>query len=351
MIRRRIVILFIVSNWLIGACQPSEGTLPQQTALFDGQSSSPQTTVFNPSPASTLSAPKGVQQTTSPLNQLESKHTITPTKISFPTNSPTSAHRRTPLPSPIPTLDPKNWMEWPVVPLLSDRVKEIYQAGIASGNQPNAFSKVGDCGSTPSWFLGDFDRGPRFYNLGDYTYLQTVIDYYQGSFGRTSLAALAGYNTSSVLTPLWSNKEYCAIDESPLACEYRLHRPIIALITLGANDVYHLESFEPQLRKIIEHSIQQGVIPVLATKPDNVEKDHRINQITAHLAAEYQIPLWNYWKAVQPLPNHGLQEDGVHITFAGNDFSNPLNLQAGWPIRNLTALQVLYALYTYLNTP
>lgn len=276
---------------------------------------------------------------------------MTPTKILLPTSSPTSANGLTPLPSPIPTLDPEDWMEWPIVPLLSDRIREIYRAGIASGNQPRAFSKVGDCGSTPSWFLGDFDRGPRFYNLGDYTYLQTVIDYYQGSFGRTSLAALAGYNTSSVLAPLWSNKEFCENGESPLACEYRLHRPIIALITLGANDVYHLESFEPQLRKIIEYSIQQGVIPVLATKPDNVEKDHRINKITAHLAAEYQIPLWNYWKAVQPLPNYGLQEDGVHITFAGNDFSNPLNLQAGWPVRNLTALQVLYALYTYLNPP
>lgn len=351
MFSRKFVIFFFVIYWLIGACQPSKGTLPQQTTLFSGQSSSPHPTVFSPSPSSTLSTATLVQQTSSPHNQLEAKHTITPTKILIPTNSPASTDELTLLPSPIPTLDPENWMEWPVVPLLSDRVKEIYQAGKAFGNQPSAFSKVGDCGSTPSWFLGDFDRGARFYNLGDYAYLQTVIDYYQGSFGRTSLAALAGYNTSSVLTPLWSNKEFCAIDESPLACEYRLHRPIIALITLGANDVYHLESFEPQLRKIIEYSIQQGVIPVLATKPDNVEKDHRINQITAHLAAEYQIPLWNYWRAVQPLPNHGLQEDGVHITFAGNDFSNPLNLQAGWPVRNLTALQVLYALYTYLNTP
>lgn len=244
---------------------------------------------------------------------------------------------------------PIDWMQLPVIPEISQNVIQIYQHGLELGNHPNAFSKVGDCGSTPSWFLGDFDRGVRFYNLGKYTHLQKVIDYYHGSFDRTSLAALAGYNTSSVLTPLWSDKNYCGMDESPLECEYRIQRPAIALITLGANDVFHMDSFETQMRKIIEISIQHGIIPVLATKPDNAEGDHRINQIIAALAKEYDIPLWNYWLAVQTLPNHGLQEDGVHITFAPNDFSNPLNLEAGWPIRNLTALQVLDALYNKLN--
>lgn len=244
---------------------------------------------------------------------------------------------------------PSDWMQLPVIPEISQNAIQIYQHGLELGNRPNAFSKVGDCGSTPSWFLGDFDRGSRFYNLGKYTYLKKAIDYYHGSFDRTSLAALAGFNTSSVLTPLWSNKNYCGMDESPLECEYRIQRPVIALITLGANDVFHMDSFESQMRKIIEISIQHGIIPVLATKPDNVEGDHRINQIIAALAKEYDIPLWNYWLAVQPLPNHGLQEDGVHITFASNDFSNPLNLEAGWPIRNLTALQVLDALYNKLQ--
>ncbi len=324
---RNLALILLLGCILINACQPSNPT-PDQTPTE--------------SPVGSSSSAK-VQQPTTSTATFTLSPTLSPTTI--PTVQPN------PSPTPTPTFDAATWTEMPVVPQLSDRVKEIYQRGLELGNHPNAFSKVGDCGSTPSWFLGDFDRGSRFYNLGEHTHLQKVIDYYQGSFGRTSLAALSGYNTSSVLTPLWSNKDFCAMDESPLACEYRIHRPIIALITLGANDVYHLESFEPQLRKIIELSIEQGVIPVLATKPDNVEKDHRINQITARLVVEYQIPLWNYWKAVQPLPNHGLQEDGVHITFAGNDFSNPLNMQAGWPVRNLTALQVLYALYNHLTSP
>lgn len=337
MCRLHSTILVLIALWFVSACQ-AKGALPPQppAETIEGQLSLPSMATISHTPSP--SPMKKTLLTPSPGKS-------TSKDISTPLHTSTRQLPHT------PTYDPEKWTEMPVIPHLSERVREIYQKGLEMGNHPRAFSKVGDCGSTPSWFLGDFDRGPRFYNLGEYTYLQTVIDHYRGSFERTSLAALAGYNTSSVLTPLWSKKEYCKNDESPLVCEYRLHRPVIALITLGANDVYHIESFEPQLRKIIEFSIEQGVIPVLATKPDNLEKDHRINRITVQLATEYQIPLWNYWKAVQPLPNHGLQDDGVHITFAANDFSNPLNMQAGWPIRNLTALQVLYALYTYLNTP
>jgi hypothetical protein len=248
-----------------------------------------------------------------------------------------------------PTYDPDSWQIAPVVPVIQDHIMEIYQRGIRLGNDPHAFSKIGDCGSTPTWFLGDFDRGPRFYILGKYQELQNVIDYYQGSFDRISLAAQSGFNASSVLTPLWADKSQCQSNETPLACEYRIHKPIIAFITLGANDVYHLNTFEPQMRKIIEYSINHGVIPILSTKPDNIEKNQQINQTIARLALEYQLPLWNYWKAMQPLPNHGLQEDGVHITFRANNFNNVEDMQAGWPVRNLTALQVLDAMWHFIN--
>jgi hypothetical protein len=222
---------------------------------------------------------------------------------------------------------------------------EIYQQGLALGNNPGAFSKVGDCGSTPAWFLGDFDRGPRYYQLGDYQSLEEVIQAFQGSFGRTSLAARAGFNASSVFTTLWADRSQCESNETPLDCEYRLQRPILAFIMLGSNDVWHKDSFEPQMRKIIESSIEHGVIPVLSTKADNDEGDGSLNATIARLAQEYQVPLLNYWLAVQPLPDHGLQEDGVHITWAPNRFDDSQVMQHGWPVRNLTALQILDAVW------
>ena len=61
----------------------------------------------------------------------------------------------------------------------------------------------------------------------------------------------------------------------------------------------------------------------------------------ARLALEYQIPLWNYWRAVLDLPGHGLQEDGSHLTFGPPRFDDPTAMQKAWTVRNLNALQVL----------
>lgn len=265
----------------------------------------------------------------------------------LPTKRPPTEPTYTPTAQP--TLSPEQWQELPVIPPISDAVIEIYERGIALGNNPQAFSKIGDCGSTPAWFLGDFDRGQSFYRLGGHTYLEPVIAEFQGSYGRTSLAAKSGFNASSVLTPLWSNREHCQPDEFPLACEYRVHRPILAFIMLGSNDVWHLDTFESQMRRIIEYSIGQGVIPILSTKADNLEKDHMINLTIARLAEEYQIPLLNYWRAVQDLPSRGLQDDGVHITWAPNRFDDPQIMKAGWPIRNLATLQILDAVWQAID--
>ncbi len=78
-------------------------------------------------------------------------------------------------------------------------------------------------------------------------------------------------------------------------------------------------------------------MPILVTKADNVEGDHNINATIARLAYEYDLPLWNYWLAVQPLPNHGLDPTdptGFHL----------LNLD-GWNMRSFSALQVLDAVH------
>jgi hypothetical protein len=86
-------------------------------------------------------------------------------------------------------------------------------------------------------------------------------------------------------------------------------------------------------------------VPVLSTKADNLEKDESINAIIARLAQEYDIPLWNFWAAVQGLPSAGLQPDGAHLTFASPFFDLPDNMEHAWPVRNLTALQTLDSLW------
>jgi hypothetical protein len=247
-------------------------------------------------------------------------------------------------PTATPTLAPDAWKSFPAIPILSGRAIGIYQHGLALGNNPRAFSKIGDGEISALWFLTDFDLGSRYYDLGSHPELEATIEYFAGSFGRRSQAARRGFNTTRILDPELADPAVCQPGESPLVCELRLHRPSFAIISLGANQVFAPEVLEPELRTIIEVLIEHGVVPVLSTKADNLEGDGRINAIIAQLADEYDLPLWNFWLAVQPLPNHGLQEDSEHLTYAANDFGNPYNMTQAWPVRNLTALQVLDAL-------
>jgi hypothetical protein len=93
------------------------------------------------------------------------------------------------------------------------------------------------------------------------------------------------------------------------------------------------------LRQIIEYVISQGAVPILSTKADNMEKDYSINLTTARLAYEYDLPMWNFWLAAQPLGDHGidLQRDGFHITVQG------------WNERSFTFLQTLDHLWKELR--
>jgi hypothetical protein len=150
-------------------------------------------------------------------------------------------------------------------------VLEIYRRGQQLGNSPSAFSKVGDCEATPSWFLGAFDGNPGEYSLGSYGDLQAVIAQFHGSYGRTSLAAGRGFTAANVLAPLWADHTQCEANETPLACEVRVNRPSFAFVMLGTNDVYHQETFDANMRLILDALIQDGVVPILATKADNLE--------------------------------------------------------------------------------
>lgn len=326
------------------------GLLLLGTACTGGQATPPPTNaVVQTAPTEPAIPPASATSSTEPSpTTAVAPRTLVETVTTF--DSPAAEETPSPSPQPSPTLDPGEWQSLPIIPVAGDVARKIYRRSLELGNNPQAFSKIGDCGSTPAWFLGDFDRGPRYYRLGPHQDLEGVIQAFQGSFDRTSLAAKAGFNASSVFTPLWADRKQCQPDEAPLACEYRLHRPAMAFIMLGTNDVYHPDSFEPRMRQLIEFSIENGVIPILSTKADNEEGDGSLNATIARLAFEYGVPLWNYWLAVQPLPDHGLQEDGVHITWGPNRFDDPHALTRGWTVRNLTALQVLDAVWRYVTT-
>ena len=249
--------------------------------------------------------------------------------------------------TPRPTLAADEWKNLPIIPTVSDTMKEVYKRGLEMGNDPNAFSKVGDCQTNTGFYLVDFDHDD-WYNLGEeYAYLQGTIDHYEGSFSRTSLAMRDGYNVAAILTALRADPKQCEKGENPIQCEFRLHNPSIAIISLETNfNDRPADDYGKYMRQIIEYSLEQGVVPILATKGDNLEGDDSINAEIANIAVEYDIPLWNLWAALQPLPNQGHDtdlNDGFHLSFSRNFFDQPKNMLSGWPWRNLTALQALDA--------
>jgi hypothetical protein len=220
------------------------------------------------------------------------------------------------------------------VPQATGRARQIYQQGLAQGVDPHAFSKIGDCQSIKQALMGMFDQPGRYQLPADQTaVLQETIDQFSGSFNRDGMAVKGGFNAASVLSPMWADPT-CQAGETPLECEVRVHRPSFVIISLevwwqGRTTQRYID----YMRKIIDYSIAHGAVPILSTKADNVEGDNSLNLATATLAYEYDLPLWNFWRAVQPLPHHGMdpvRNDGFHIS---EDLA--------WPVRSLTALQAL----------
>ena len=276
------------------------------------------------------------------LTQTQSNSTSAPLieTITVPTKVPTPVIAVVTIPAIVPSatpdtrLDPKYWSEWTIIPVLSSRSLEIYNQGIEMGNNPKIFSTIGDCQSEPNVFMGIYATD-RYYLGENYTYLKETIEYYKEAFQIKSAGVRDGLSAPSALSSTWSDPLVCNKGENPIECELGLHKPSIVFINLGTNwkAGASADKYEEYLREIVDIVVQHGSLPILSTKADNVEGDHSLNRATARVAHDYDIPLWNFWRAAQSLPNNGLDGDRDNIYLAPE----------GWDRRNFTALQVLDA--------
>lgn len=280
--------------------------------------------------------------------------TFPPEESKLPTETPSLKITEPLLPPPsetpqqiIPTKTPlplEAWKDLPVIPTVSQRAAQIYQKGLEMGRDPHHFSKIGDCQNVSSYFLSPFEY-PSAYHLGEYANLQEAIEWFKGSFSRDSLAVKGGFNVAAVLSPLRADPNKCDQGESPAACELRVFNPSFAIISMETWWSGKPENYEKYMRQLIEYLIDQGVVPILATKADNLEGGNQINQTLGQLSWEYDIPLWNFWASVQSLPDKGLTDDGFHLTLGDYFYDNLQSTQTGWSKRNLTALQALDAVW------
>jgi hypothetical protein len=300
---------------------------------------------------STISAQQTRMQ--SMLDQVVAQADHTPAGTALPEIQPTP----TAIPETVASivaLDPADWKNWPILPqTISQKMIDIYRTGIEKGNNPAAFSKVGDSNSVMPSFLSCFDYGEKGYAIGSYTSLEETIQQFQWSFSRESRATKNGATALDLDGYHWYEDDICWPYESATTCEYRLWTPSIAFIALGTNDAFmRIDIFESHLRSLIQKTLDRFIVPILVTKADNLEGDDSFNSVIARLSIEYEVPCWNLWRAMDSLPNHGLREGDVHPTFnqtslcnfSGSDLQN-----YGWTVRNLTALQALDRVWHLLN--
>lgn len=254
----------------------------------------------------------------------------------------------------------------PIISGITDHARQIFLRGQELGNRANVFSKIGDSMTAVDWFL--YPIGWNLYDLAGHTELAPVVEYFSqemarngfNSFANPSLAAYPAWMIEDILTPGMTAGDIedgiCESNETPLACEYRVVRPAVALIMMGTNDIHmtlYVE-FQSNLRYLVEYSIDHGVIPVLSTIPDRLDWRYSealfFNEFIVETARTYDIPLWDYWGAMRSLPNFGISADGMHPSLAPGEtlaaaVFMPENLRYGYTLRNFTALQVLDAIW------
>ena len=257
-----------------------------------------------------------------------------------------------------------------VVPVITAsmkaRLRTVYLAGVARGNRAGVFSKVGDGITARAQYLTDLGCGTE--NLGAFTDLAPTVSYFRATtltstslvscgvnnaFTTTSLAAEPGWSIGDVLNN--ANRDDCpAPENSFLRCELRRTRPATALIMIGSNDLGANDAagYSAQLTRLVNDTIASGVIPVLSTLPPRLDDATLGARIAAYndailaVASAQQVPLWDYWAALQSpdLINQGISDNGIHPSTWRDqfpcDFTTPA-LAYGYNQRNLTALQVL----------
>src|SRR5205823_1728525 len=108
------------------------------------------------------------------------------------------------------------------------------------------------------------------------------------------------------------------------------------------------------LRKVVQTSIDMGVIPILSTVPHHIPllySETLVNDLIRQVAKEYQVPLWDLWVTTETLPSYGIDFDGPNANHlnvppdARTGDTTGDHLLYGKNRRNLEALEILNLLH------
>ncbi|MBA2543113.1 MAG: SGNH/GDSL hydrolase family protein, partial [Deltaproteobacteria bacterium] len=230
----------------------------------------------------------------------------------------------------------------PITPAIAARLQAITAPGLSR----QVFAKVGDSITVSPEFLYCFDGS---FDLGAHDELAPTLSYFKTGdaagttpFSRDSLAARGGTTAADAL----------AGDPCTLESELAEVDPRIAVVMFGTNEVrfgWTLDAAGTKLWALIDQTITRGTIPILSTIPGTVgfaEGDAQIpsfNRIVRAIAQGRHLPLVDFNRALEPLPNNGISSDQLHPSAApgGGCVLTTAGLQYGYNMRNLVTLEAL----------
>lgn len=359
---RRLVVFLVLAALAAGACVPQ----PTPTPVAP-------TRTLAPLPPPTHTPAPIV--TSAPTETLIEVPTETPSISTLaPTVSPipptvTATEAPTETLGVVPAME-RRLADTPIfVNFSPERERAIFALGASQGSRADVFTTVGDSNTTNGDFLQPIGMGEDMYcNWGSYGDLRDTVAFFsvppddesKTSFTHHSLAAAKGFTSAAALDPFWVSDAYCAANESPLACEYRITQPSVAIIMLGNIDVSSLttDAYAANMRRIVEFLLQRGVIPVLTTfvvlpERDQYQRSLEMNMALLDIADAEQVPLINLWAPAQALPDHGIGPDHTHLKAEVGSFCSfdGAQNQYGGTLRNLLTLQALDTLRRDVLSP
>ena len=278
----------------------------------------------------------------------------------------------------------------PVDPATASHVARIFREGMAQGRRANVFGLVGDSMTLSANFLRPFAGSGRAAlvpgDVEDSLALgvptgesRTVLDLFRG-LGQTD-AASRKLPPDSFVAPraakvgasvTWALTSRGTREGTPIDELVRTLSPAYAVILYGANDAVAgveppdvmARRFEEVLSRVVAFLEARGVVPVLTTiprhmhewgwpdraaTPDGGSNERFAVQATAlsgavaDLACVRHLPLIDLRWSLEPLLNHGVGPDGVHLSVhpSGGGVLDASGLECGYNVRNLVTLREL----------
>ena len=236
---------------------------------------------------------------------------------------------------------------------VTSEMAELWREWLGSNDalKENVFMKVGASSTASSRTLYCFAGDDVM--LDEYDDLEHTLEHYLAgdaagatSFDRVTLAAKSGRTARWVLSG----------DPSPIEQEYDALLPSAALIHYGTNDMgmgstyaSAMPDFYDAMMSLMDLLLERGVLPILtgiSHRGDRASADAWVptyNTLIRGMAQGRKVPFLDLYAAMDPLVDHGLSSDGIHLNkgpYGVCDFTEEA-LEYGYNMRNLIALQSL----------